>query len=202
MNRRLAIALLVAAALAGGILVKLQMERPDSTGSPAIDAANATSLSGDVRVSFELPDVAGNLRNSAEWDGQPMLINFWATWCAPCRREIPLLKQTQEAHSASGLQVIGIAVDYPDEVAAYAEEAQFNYPVLVGQEEAMAVAEGSGVEFIGLPFTMVVAPDGQLIKAHIGEIHQEQIDRITSVLAEVSSGTLDVAAARERLGRL
>ena len=64
------------------------------------------------------------------------------------------------------------------------------------------VAEGSGVEFIGLPFTMVVAPDGQLIKAHIGEIHQEQIDRITSVLAEVSSGTLDVAAARERLGRL
>jgi thiol-disulfide isomerase/thioredoxin len=154
------------------------------------------------RVEFSLPDVDGNLRHSSEWHGKAQLINFWATWCAPCRREIPLLKETQDAHAADNLQVIGIAVDFAEEVATYAEEAQFNYPILVGQEDAMAVAEESGVEFIGLPFTMVVAPSGELIKAHLGEIVESHIEQIVSVLADLEAGSIDIGAAREALGTL
>jgi thiol-disulfide isomerase/thioredoxin len=139
------------------------------------------------------------MRSFSEWHGKHRIVNFWATWCAPCRREIPLLKAFQEQHGASGFQVIGIAVEFLEPVVAYAENAQFNYPILVGEQDAMAVAETSGISFIGLPFTMVVTADGTLIGAHMGEIHQQQLDAIVTVLGQFDRGELDAAGAREAL---
>lgn len=169
--------------------------------------ANRTRVAGaepplpENRINFTLPDLDGTPRSLDEWHGRPLLVNFWATWCAPCRREIPLLKEVQAAH-ADDLQVIGVAVDYLEDVVAYAETATFNYPVLVGQEDAMAAAESAGIEFIGLPFTIVTAADGRLIKAHIGEIHEPQLREIVAVLQRLAHGEIDVAGARETLGRL
>ncbi len=189
MVRLLFAALLVAAALGG---YWWQSERT-SNELPAV--ANA-------RIAFTLPDLDGTPRDLDEWRGKALLVNFWATWCAPCRREIPLLKRTQDAHAGDNLQIIGIAVDYTEDVIAYAETADFNYPILVGQEDAMAAAEASGVEFIGLPFTMVISPDGQLIKTHIGEIVESHIEEIVTVLLQLEKGDLDLAGARAALGRL
>ena len=92
-----------------------------------------------------------------------------------------MLKTFQDEQGENGFVVIGIAVDFPDQVAAYAEEAEFNYPILVGQEDAMAIAETSGVEFIGMPFTMIVAADGELINTHIGEIMDSHLEHIVKV---------------------
>ncbi len=152
-----------------------------------------------VYPSFTLADLDGNERQFSEWEGKHRLLNFWATWCAPCRREIPLLKTFQDEHGENGFVVIGIAVDFPDQVAAYAEEAEFNYPVLVGQEDAMAVAETSGVEFIGMPFTMIVAADGELINTHIGEIVDSHLEHIARVLTMLDNGEIDKASARQAL---
>ena len=156
----------------------------------------------DGRVAFTLPDLQGVERQLSEWDGEARLVNFWATWCAPCRREIPLLKQLQHDKFEQRLQVIGVAVDYMEDVVAYAEEARFNYPVLVGQEKAMAAAESSGVEFIGLPFTMVITSDGTLVVTHMGEIKQEHVERIASVMRDLESGALDIGGARMALSAL
>ena len=103
-------------------------------------AAQAPSKGADV--AFSLPDLDGRQRDFSEWDGKHRILNFWATWCAPCRREIPLLKEFQDAQADSGIQVIGIAVDDLEPAVAYAKDAEFNYPVLIGQEDAMAIAEG------------------------------------------------------------
>ena len=162
----------------------------------------AQQSAADGRVAFTLPDLQGVERQLSEWDGEARLVNFWATWCAPCRREIPLLKQLQQDKFEQRLQVIGVAVDYMEDVVAYAEEARFNYPVLVGQEKAMAAAESSGVEFIGLPFTMVITSDGTLVVTHMGEIKQEHVERIASVMRDLESGVLDLGGARQALSAL
>jgi len=152
--------------------------------------------------SFALPDVSGVERNFSDWDGKNRIVNFWATWCAPCRREIPLLKAFQDQQGNNGFQVIGIAVDFPEAVANYAEAAQFNYPVLVGEQDAMAIAESSGVEFIGLPFTMFVASDGELLSAYIGELHQSHLDEIVAIMTRLDRAEISKDEAHTALDGL
>jgi thiol-disulfide isomerase/thioredoxin len=177
-------------------VVEQQQEVPAST-MPEAAAPRVVSY-----PEFTLPDISGTERDFSEWQGKHRLINFWATWCAPCRREIPLLKTFQDEHAANGYQVVGIAVDYPEGVSACAETAGFNYPVLVGQQDAMSVAESSGIEFIGMPFTMIVAADGEYLSAYIGELHQPQLDSIVAVLTRLDRGEIDRDGARAALDQL
>ncbi len=166
--------------------------------------ASATTRTREVNLypAFAMPGIDGVTHDFSEWDGRHRLVNFWATWCAPCRREIPLLKAFQDNQDEHGVQVIGIAVDFLEEVLDYAESAEFNYPVLVGQEQGMAVAESSGVAFIALPFTMIVAADGELLTTHIGEIHKEDLDHIVNVLAQLDRSEINKQGARRALKTL
>ena len=146
-----------------------------------------------------MPDITGTTRSFSEWDGKNRILNFWATWCGPCRREIPLLKEFQDEQAGNGFQVIGIAVDYMDEVVRYAESADFNYPVLVGEQDAMAVAESSGIQFAALPFTMFIATDGEYVGAYIGELHREQLDMVVDIMTRLDRGEIGKDNARAAL---
>ena len=203
--QRILIVLLLVAAAVGGYLV--QQKTGDEPATPAPEHASAhttpdSAAAPEGQVAFTLPDLDGNARSLAEWGGEARLVNFWATWCAPCRREIPLLKQTQADHGSGTLQVIGVAVDEREAVLDYAQTAEFNYPILIGQDDAIAAAEAAGVPFIGLPFTLVISADGELVKTHMGEIVEEQVDQIVDVLTRLEAGDLDLTAAREELGPL
>ena len=189
---------LMAGALFYAARMPVQIQQP----APAAATPEAAVLETVSYPEFTLPDMSGEARSFSEWQGKHRLINFWATWCAPCRREIPLLKSFQDAHADDGFLVLGIAVDYPEEVTAYAETAEFNYPVLIGQEDAMRVAESSGIEFIGMPFTMIVAADGEYLSAYIGELHQNHLDSIVEVMKKLDRGAIDKDGARAALDQL
>jgi thiol-disulfide isomerase/thioredoxin len=190
--------------MAGALLyaVRIPVQAPEAPAQQEAAEVEPATQDAPVFVSFSLPDMNGQPRDFGEWSGKHTLLNFWATWCAPCRREIPLLKIFQDEQGENGIQVIGIAVDDPLPVTKYAEDAQFNYPVLIGQEDAMAVAETSGIEFIGMPFTMVVAADGELLNAHFGEIVEADLVHIADVLRMLDNGEIDKASAREALNFL
>lgn len=187
-------------ALMSGALFYAAQAPVRNASSPA--EAAAPSAPETAGVSFALNDVDGVSHDFSEYAGSHSLLNFWATWCAPCRREIPLLKAFHADKDAHGIQVIGIAVDFAEEVAIYAEAAEFNYPILVGEQDAMAVAESSGVDFVGLPFTMIVSRSGELLNAHMGEIHQEELDHIAAVLGRLDAGVIDTATAKSELKSL
>ena len=198
-DKMVAAVVLIIAGVAG-VLTYQYMTTEEVVESPKLAV---TEVDNTVRaIDFSLPGMDGIVRNLSDWHGQSRIVNFWATWCAPCRREIPLLKKLQAEQDVNGLQVIGIAVDFEEEVIAYAEEAQFNYPILVGQEEAMVAAESSGVEFIGLPFTLVVSRNGELLSTHIGEILEEHIELIVDVLKRMDDDNLSADAARRALADL
>lgn len=165
---------------------------------PQPDLTNAATVLPD----FVLSDLNGVPRPISDWSGQPILINFWATWCAPCRREMPLLQKLHEESGNDGLQVIGIAIDRAPDVSAFTMETGITYPILVGQEDAIEVTDGFGLDFLGLPFTVLVDQDGQILKIQLGELHADDLKLIVAVTAELRAGEIGLNAARQRLQAL
>ena len=149
--------------------------------------------------SFSLANVDGEQQSIESWPGKALIVNFWATWCAPCLREIPLLNRYQESYRDRDLQVIGIAVDQTDPVLEFMENLPFDYPVLIGQADAMDAAAEFGVEFFGLPFSVFTDKQGYVLGTHTGELHAEDLDNLMGTLDDLAAGNIDVAGARARL---
>jgi thiol-disulfide isomerase/thioredoxin len=152
-----------------------------------------------VRPVFSLVDTAGTRRSITEWDGRALIVNFWATWCPPCRREIPLLNALQREHGARGFQVIGIAVDFRDAVLSYVKETPVAYPVLIGEQEGLDAAKAFGMATTGFPFTVFTDHSGNVITIFVGELHRPEVDVILATILEVNAGRLPAAEARGRI---
>ncbi len=143
------------------------------------------------------------MRSLSDWQGKGPARQFLGHLvCAMPPRDSTPEADTGGPRQATIFRLSALQSIFPEQVQAYAEEAQFNYPILVGQEDAMAAAEASGIDFIGMPFTMIVAPSGELLKTHIGEIVESHIDKILDVFDELETGSMDVAAARAALVEL
>jgi|TARA_B100000959_G_scaffold14945_1_gene14604 thiol-disulfide isomerase/thioredoxin len=179
-----------------------QLPTNDDNNSIPKELDQSVSTEKQILRDFELIGLDGSIHQSSQWNNKSKLINFWATWCAPCRREIPLLNKTQNNYSDMPIQIIGIAVDLFDDVISYSKETEFNYPILIGEEDAIAIAEDSGVDFIGLPFTMVVTKDNEILKTHIGEIKKHHIEIITQVMQDIRSGKITTSQAKKQLGKI
>jgi thiol-disulfide isomerase/thioredoxin len=192
------VAIAVAAAAAGlALYLSRQPELPAPAAGPAAVAEPARLV--ETLPQFQLADREGQLRTLQDWPDRALIVNFWATWCAPCRREIPLLQQLQREHGAEGFQVIGIAVDFRDKVIAYADEMRIEYPLLIGEQEALDAAAAFGVESVGFPFTVFSDRQGRVVTAHLGELTGEEANLILDAVRRVDAGEASPEGVRVEL---
>jgi len=173
-------------------LYRQQLQAPVPPPPPTPPPATlATTL-----PEFQLADRSGQPRRLQDWPDRSLVVNFWATWCAPCRREIPLLQQLQRDHAGEGFQVIGIAVDFRDKVLAYADEMGIDYPLLIGEQEALDAAAAFGMTTVGLPFTVFSDRQGRLVLAHLGELTAAEAKIILDAVRRVNAGSVSPETAR------
>ena len=147
--------------------------------SPPAPKAKPVDLS-----TVHLPDLNGEMRKLSDWQGKLLVINFWATWCTPCRKEIPEFIALQKQYRNHNVQFIGIAIDNLESTLAYASTVNFNYPILISGDNGISLSQQFGNSFSIIPYTVIINPTGEIIHQHTGEFTHEQI---TTVLNTVLS---------------
>ena len=112
-----------------------------------------------------------------------LVVNFWATWCAPCREEMPDLVRAQKEYGAKGLQIVGIAADDAGKVQQFAKEIDLNYPALIGGYAAIDLSKDLGNNLVALPFTLILDRQGKVAYTHLGPVKPDKLrDVITGLL--------------------
>lgn len=171
---------------------------PDPRDTLAPDAAAQPVIPARL-PDFSLNDLSGKATSISSWSGKSLVINFWATWCAPCRREIPLLKTLAGDWAGRDIKVVGIAVDEVDKVRQFAEQFKIDYPVLAGEEDAMEAAAKFGIQSPALPFTVFTDRRGEVVALFVGELHRPQAEFILSEVQNLNRERIRLPEARRAI---
>jgi thiol-disulfide isomerase/thioredoxin len=148
---------------------------------------------------FALADRAGKATPIGSFAGKSLIINFWATWCAPCRSEIPLLETLHSEWAGREVSVVGIAVDYRDKVLEFADRFKIGYPLLIGEQDALDAAAAFGVESPVFPFTVFTDRRGEVVALYIGELHRPQAELILSEVQNLNKDLVALPEARRAI---
>jgi len=158
-------------AIGGGISLQKYLEQPQTQ-------AHGNPVVGSQRIEFAAVDLNGELRNINEWHGKLIFLNFWATWCPPCKKEIPDFIALQAAYGDQGLQFIGIAIDNEHAVAEFAKSKGINYPTLVAEADGVALAKRYGNTLSVLPYTVIINREGEISDIIVGELSKIDAKKI------------------------
>lgn len=138
---------------------------------PRSDTPDVTRL-----LQADFSDLAGKNTKILDWRGKVRVVNFWATWCAPCREEIPGFVRLQDEYRGEGVVFIGLALDNEQAVKRFAADVGMNYPVLLAEYGAMELSRGAGNRLGALPFTVLIARDGSFARAFSGIVQEQQLE--------------------------
>ena len=207
----LVVALLVASGLVGFLLHRVTILRPAAIyvdRAPAQRPASLPAMSPEAppagrKIPEELPAIAlpgldGAPHRLADYRGKLLVVNFWATWCEPCRREIPLLESIYRERDKNSLEIVGIAIDQREDVVKYASRQTVDYPVLIGERGGLEAASAFGMDVV-LPFTVFADRGGRIVTLKVGELHADEIRLILERMTDLDQGRLDLASAREAI---
>lgn len=181
MSSWILVACVALAALAAGLYAGLRQDA-DLPASTPVAATGEAAAAGAAIAGLSLPDPDGKERRIDEWRGKVVVVNFWATWCAPCREEMPEFMKAQTQWGPQGLQFVGIAVDQADKVKQFAEETKLNYPTLIGGFGAMELSKTLGNSLMALPFTVVLDRKGALVHTQLGVLKPDKLESIVKQL--------------------
>jgi thiol-disulfide isomerase/thioredoxin len=185
--------------------------RPLAAAAPAVPAPAEPATDTDAEAAapprvvpsdvpdMSFPDPAGVRHSLHDYVGHPLIINFWATWCEPCRREMPLLGRLRRQYHRDGLQIVGVAVDFGQAVRAFLHTTAVPYPVLIAEQDGLGALGQFGMEPV-LPFSVFADRQGRIVAVKAGELHPEEAGDILAAIHAIDSGQLALPAAREQIG--
>lgn len=152
----------------GAVALILALLMRQALYPPATQPGNQGAASATPILALKLPDLAGRTQSLNQWPGKILVVNFWASWCGPCRDEMPELSQFQRSHPE--VQIVGIGIDQPDSLQKFAAQHPVSYPLLVGDDSTFALTKPLGNEMEAFPFTLIYNPQGQLVDHFLGRI--------------------------------
>ncbi len=159
--------LLALAAFGGGIWV-----------SNLRQAAMPEPSAADAIYAIRLPDLQNSPQKLDQWRGKVLVVNFWATWCEPCREEIPVFIKMQDEHGAKGLQFVGISIDQADKTAEFSRIFKINYPSLIGTFDTVEVSRQAGNTRRVLPYTVILDRNGKIVATELGGLTAVKLEAI------------------------
>jgi len=158
---------LALAALAAGIWLAQARYAPQPPATAAVSAL----------WQLRFPDATGREQPLLQWRGQILVLNFWASWCAPCREEIPDFIALRTQYHPNGVEFVGIAIDNSANVVQFLQRLPVNYPILVGEGAAHNLARQLGNPSGALPYTIVLDRDGQVVLSHLGRLPRATLEQ-------------------------
>ena len=138
---------------------------------------SADSSDGAARPNFSLPDLDGQVHAISEWDGKVLLVNFWATWCPPCRQEIPDFIEVRRKYADRGFEIVGVAIDDVDSVRDYVDVLEIDYPILWGRTDATAISRQYGNRTGALPYSVLIDRQGRIRFSGAGRLPMHSLEK-------------------------
>lgn len=166
-NKRFAIS----AALIGLIFAGLGASLGAKKFEPAPAADNATQK----LFALSLNDAQSKPQAIKQWQGKFLVVNFWATWCKPCVEEMPELVQLQKDLAAKNVQLLGLGIDTPSNIAEFTQKYQISYPVFAAGMDGTSLSQAMGNKAGGLPFTALISADGKVVKTYSGRLKMAEL---------------------------
>ena len=171
---RLSLLLILASTLAAG--AGYFLAKPRQAPIPPLEAAPAADAPARL-LALTLPDLDNRPQALVQWKGKVLVVNFWATWCPPCKEEMPEFSRISSKYSAKGVQFAGISIDTAEKVIAFQRETPVSYPLLISNLDALELSSDLGNRAKALPFTVVLRRDGSIQKVKLGKFATPDLEK-------------------------
>jgi thiol-disulfide isomerase/thioredoxin len=144
-------------------------------GAKKFDTAPPASNATAQLLAQTLPDAGGQPQSLSQWQGKHLVVNFWATWCAPCVEEMPELTTLQSEIAPRNIQILGIGIDSSANIAEFSTKYKIGYPLYVAGMEGTQLSREFGNQAGGLPFTVLIGSDGKIRKTYLGRLKMDEL---------------------------
>ncbi len=176
------VGVIASASAVGGYHLQQTLEPEIKNEAATENRLSPEEVVGTKAAEFSLSDVEGTVRHLSEWKGKVIAINFWATWCPPCREEIPAFVELQQAYENRGLQFVGVALQQAEEVLGFMDKFNVNYPSLIGGDDVIKLAKKLGNSIGALPYTVIIDRTGHIAFTRRGPLSKSEADSVIQTL--------------------